>query len=250
MPITSALFVGNWEGHNIFQLLGEDEDSISLAIAWALTNAPTLLALFLKRVVGFAGDSAEVQIRIHRYEATGGITDVEVVVPGEAHVIIEAKRGWVLPGHAQLRLYAERPSFATSTAPVKKIPTLSECSQVYAKAHLPVKTIGTIPIEHIAWSDVVADVTSAGLSGGHVEKRLLRELTRYLRFVMSKQQKDSNLVFVVSLAGYTGKDWTTSWIDIVTKHSRYFHPVGGHWPKDPPTTWVSAMPAGFSQFTV
>src|SRR5437899_28839 len=184
MPINSTLFVGHWEVHNIFQLLGEDEDSISLAIAWALTNAPTLLAMFLKRVVGLTGDSAEVQIRIHRYEAAGGITDVEIVVPGEAHVIIEAKRGWVLPGQAQLALYARRASFATSTAPRKKILTLSECSQAYAKAHLPVKTIGAVPVEHIAWSDVVADATSAAMIGGHVERRLLRELSRYLRFVM------------------------------------------------------------------
>ena len=29
---------------NTFQLLGQDEDSISLAIAWALTNAPALTA--------------------------------------------------------------------------------------------------------------------------------------------------------------------------------------------------------------
>src|SRR5258705_6082867 len=106
MPITSTLLIGNWEVHNIFQLLGEDEDSISLAIAWGLTNAPTLLALFLKRIVAFAGDSAQIQIRIHRYEAAGGITDIELIVPGEAHVIIEAKRGWVLPNPEQLTLYA------------------------------------------------------------------------------------------------------------------------------------------------
>src|SRR5205814_1139717 len=41
-------------------------------------------------------------------------------------------------------------------------------------------------------------------------------------------------VYVVSLASNTEKGWTTSWIDIVMKYSRYFHSVGGSWPKDPP----------------
>jgi len=234
MAISSSLFVGNWEVHNVFHLVGDDEDSISLAIAWGLTNVPAFLLLFLNRVGGSAGDHADVQIRVHRYESGAGITDIEIVVPGDVHIIIEAKRGWVLPGSAQLALYAGRQSFLTSTARVKKIVALSECSQPYAKAHLPIKAIGTIPVEHVGWRGLLADIRSAETSSGHAEKRLLRDLAGYLRFVMTKQRKDSNLVYVVSLAGHTEAGWTTSWIEIVTKHSRYFHPVGGKWPKDPP----------------
>ena len=234
MTITSTLLVGGREVHNIFQLLGDDEDSISLAIAWACANAPSFLSLILKRIVGFAGDEAEVQIRIHRYESGGGVTDIELVLPGVAHVIIEAKRGWVLPSTAQLELYANRPSFLSSEASEKKILTLSECSQPYAKTHLPVRAIGATPVEHLAWADVITDARAAETQSGHAEKRLLRELVTYLRLVMTKQQKDSNLVFVVSLAGNTEQGWSTSWIEIVTKYSRYFHPVGNRWPKDPP----------------
>src|SRR5439155_19439430 len=51
---------------------------------------------------------------------------------------------------------------------------------------------------------------------------------------MSRQQKDSNHFYVISLASHTEKGWTTSWIDIVMKYSRCFYPVGGNWPKDPP----------------
>jgi len=234
MAITATLFTGNREVHNIFQLLGDDEDSISLAIAWALTNAPTLLSVFLKRIVGFTDVRTDVQIRVHRYEAAAGITDIEIIIPAEVHVIIEAKRGWVLPDSDQLKLYASRQTFAKSTTPVKKILTLSECSHPYAKAHLPIKAVGAIPVEHVAWSDVIADANKAEHLSGHVEKHLIRELVRYLRFIMSKQQRDSNLVFVVSLGSHTNKGWVTSWIDIVRKYSRYFHPVGGRWPKDPP----------------
>ena len=233
MSVTSTLFVTSRQVSNVFQLLGYDEDSISLAIAWALANAPNLLALLLKRF-GIAANGNDVQIRVHRHETGGGITDIELVAVGALHVIIEAKRGWVLPGADQLRLYAARQSFSTSTAPLRKILTLSECSQVYARAHFPVRTIGTIPVDHVSWAEIIADARAAEVSSGHVEKRLLRELSAYLRCVMSLQNKDSNLVFVVSLASHTETKWTTSWIDIVKKYSRYFHPVGGGWPKDPP----------------
>jgi hypothetical protein len=93
MTITSTLFVGRNEITNIFRLLGDNEDSISLAIAWAFSKSPALLGTFLKRRLGFTADNAEVQVRIHRYEAHGGITDIELAVPGTLHVIIEAKRG-------------------------------------------------------------------------------------------------------------------------------------------------------------
>jgi len=99
---------------------------------------------------------------------------------------------------------------------------------------LPVKGIGQIPVEHLSWSEILHDAESAGNKSGNVQKRLLREFTQYLRSVMSQQQKDSNLVFVVSLAGHTEEGWATSWIDIVKKYSRYFHPVGEGWPKHPP----------------
>jgi hypothetical protein len=49
------------------------------------------------------------------------------------------------------------------------------------------------------------------------------------------QNQRSNLVYVVSLAGGYPDDSDVSWIDIVYKHSRYFHPVGGSgWPVEPP----------------
>jgi hypothetical protein len=51
------------------------------------------------------------------------------------------------------------------------------------------------------------------------------------------QKVDSNWVFVVSL-GHGGPDkWNISWRDIVVKHNKYFHPVGGSkggWPAEPP----------------
>jgi hypothetical protein len=48
------------------------------------------------------------------------------------------------------------------------------------------------------------------------------------------QNDDSNWVYVVSLGSGTPDGWSISWIDIVNKKSRYFHPVGNGWPKEPP----------------
>ena len=69
----------------------------------------------------------------------------------------------------------------------------------------------------------------------HSEKRLLNEMIDYLGIVMTSQRKDSNWVYVVSLGSGTPDGWKTSWIDIVQKYSRYFHPIGQKWPKEPPT---------------
>jgi hypothetical protein len=51
---------------------------------------------------------------------------------------------------------------------------------------------------------------------------------------MTMQNLDSNWVFVVSLGGGTPDGWKISWIDVVEKRRRYFHRIGGGWPKEPP----------------
>lgn len=81
----------------------------------------------------------------------------------------------------------------------------------------------------------MAEEASGGSSN---ESRLLRELGRYLRRLVSTQNQRDNMVYVVSLG-----DQPTEWSpisprDIVLRHGRYFHPVGGSggggWPKEPP----------------
>jgi hypothetical protein len=49
------------------------------------------------------------------------------------------------------------------------------------------------------------------------------------------QDVQSNWVYVVSLSGNEVADDGLTWIDIVEKHRRYFHPVGKRgFPKEPP----------------
>lgn len=234
MTLSSTLLVRGREANNIFQLFGDDENSISLAIAWAFTKAPAFLYRFLKRLSKQVKNEGEAQIFIQKPERGGGITDIEVVIPGNLHIIIEAKRGWTLPGLNQLERYANRNSFVESAASIKRLVTLSECSKLYAKALLSVAAVNSVPVTHIGWANIIEDARASEAQSSNVEKRLLRDLVAYLRLVMTGQRKDSNLVYVVSLSGHTEEGWKTSWLEVVSKYSRYFHPVGNRWPKDPP----------------
>src|SRR3989344_5483187 len=235
MTSTTTLWVGHEEVGNIFQLLGYKEDSISLAIAWSLTNSRRFCEQFLERTVGKGASPNACSIRIHRYELDGGITDIEVYEPNKFHLVIEAKRGWILPDLSQLKKYAGRQTFSQQKAKIRRLITLSECSNEYAAAHLPAAIDDSIPILHISWKDLVGWAQSAIRGATHSEKRLLNELIDYFEIVMTSQKKDSNWVYVVSLGGGTPEGWKTSWIDVVQKYSRYFHPIGPGWPKEPPT---------------
>ena len=76
-------------------------------------------------------------IRYQEFEKDKGITDLEITDNQKFYIIIEAKRGWVLPGESQLRLYSERTGFTSSPAKVKAIVSMSECTEDYAKKRLP-----------------------------------------------------------------------------------------------------------------
>ena len=88
-----------------------------------------------------------------------------------------------------------------------------------------------------SWSRLAGLVaTTAAETRSHAEKRLLRELHRYLRRLMTAQNVTSNLVFVVSL-NHDHLDWSDlTFVETVMNRDRYYHPVGGagkRWPKTP-----------------
>ena len=149
------------------------------------------------------------------------------------HLIIEAKRGWSLSADAQLELYAPRFSAGRANA----IVSMSECSPEWAVPRLPTTVGARVPVKHLSWKCVTQLADQAEAGGGQVEKRLLREFVRYLRGLMTMQNTTSNMVYVVSLGLSDLFDSSVSFADIVVKHNRYFHPMGGGrggWPKEPP----------------
>jgi hypothetical protein len=97
-----------------FGLIGTDENALSAALAWTFHCCPELLRWFLQRV-GMSGIQTRrltnAQIQLQRYERRGGrrgITDIEIRLDNELHVIIEAKIGSAVPSLEQCRKSATR----------------------------------------------------------------------------------------------------------------------------------------------
>jgi hypothetical protein len=159
-----------------------------------------------------------------------GVTDIELISEN-GHLIIEAKRGWVLPTPNQLGKYAER--LVASPEEHKHLLALTECSAEYANEHLPTSIHG-IPVGHWSWEELVR--LAEGLSPPtHAEKRLLREVVRYLKGVVTMQDLDSLWVYCVSL-GSSFPEGTLIPKEVLQEQGIYYHPSGGKggWPKIPP----------------
>ena len=91
-------------------------------------------------------------------------------------------------------------------------------------------------VMHCSWSHLVALADVACSRGRQAERRLVAELGRYLRGVMTMQDLTSNWTYCVSLSWKTPDGWAISLRDVVLTKGRYFHPYGsgGGWPKVPP----------------
>jgi len=213
---------------SIFELLGEHEDDITYSIGWAFANSSAFLNLFIKKILPKVSNTDEVVIRLQESKRESGRTDIEIQEIN-FHIIVEAKRGWSLPDERQLNLYAKR--LKKDNNHQNLIVVMSECSQEYSSLHIP-KMIQNIPVKYFSWKDI-ALMTNKVLNASHTEKRLLEQLRTYLRRIVNIQNQESNMVYVVSLGSDIPKGCSISWIDIVEKKRRYFHPVGKGWPSPP-----------------
>ena len=216
--------------NTVFALNGVDENSVTYAFSWALSKSPTLLRYTIYDLVECDVESEQVIIEIQKYGKDKGFTDIEILIRNVCHIIFEAKRYWELPSTEQLEKYAGR--LETSNESKSLIVSLSAASQEYAKSRLP--PISNISLVHRSWADLHALVLGAyDKAKSREEKFWLREFKSHLRRYVSMRNPRDNLVYVVSL----NKDPITegyTWIDVVEKDKRYFHPVGNGWPVEPP----------------
>ena len=224
-----------YDVNSIFQLLGEKENDITLSLSWALKKCPEFLKLIVEAITDIAIKTQEVTIYNQKYDAETGITDIEITDNKNIYVIIEAKKGWILPSKEQIEKYSLRKDFIESNAKTKRIVTLSECTEDYANIFLPSKNINNIPVSHISWATIYSLAKTARHDSNNESKHLLDEFCEYLRGIMTMQKKDSNYVYVVALSAAKPDGCNISYIDIVKKHKKYFCPVGLYgWPKEPP----------------
>lgn len=233
----TQLYLRSEEVSSVFELLGHHENDISFSVAWALSNCPRFLKEFLAFAIGEEGDLDHVEIRLQEHESKHGFTDIEIELKDRFYVIVEAKRGWVLPGEDQLTKYARKKSFIASKAPKDKkcLIAMSDCGDDYAKINLGMNQIDGLRIKAVSWANMASMARKSAVGSTHAQKRLIGELLIYFRGLMTMQNMDSNLVYVVVIADRTPEDWKISFIDVVEKKRLYFHPVGIHgWPKEPP----------------
>jgi len=218
----------------VFDLLGSKEDDITYSVGWGLAQSEAFTRAVLAEVYGDAEQGEITAIRLQESEHGTGRTDVEIET-GRLHLIVEAKRGWNLPLPAQLQQYADR--LNASDERWGRIAVVSECAPYYQPAQALPNSIDGIPVAHMPWGRIAELATStAAASRSHAEKRLLAELTSYLKGLMTMQNVTSNLVYVVVL-GQDPLRWSSlTFKDTVAERGFYYHPVGGTngWPRTPP----------------
>lgn len=212
---------------SIFELLGTKENDITFGVGWTLGQCPHLLKAVLEHV-GLKDETVE-EIRLQEYGEDRGYTDIEIL-GARIHLIVEAKRGWWLPGTLQWERYSGR--FTSEHRTVRRFLAMSDCTQQWASLHLPAEEHG-IELRYLGWRDLARMAERAG--GTNADKRLLGELQIYLKKVATMQKLDTNWVYVVSLGSGNPDGASISWVDIIEKKHMYFHPVGKGWPKEPPT---------------
>ncbi len=236
----APLYLHNNQIKTLFELLGNNENDMTKSLGWTLANSKRLRTEFAKQLKLVQGFSENIQIRLQYRSNQSGVTDIEVFdFENHHHVIIEAKRGFSVPSREQLELYAQRMNDNKGHATRNLMVVLAESDhqELWLSLQIP-KSVCGIPVIGISWRQF-QEMAILGLSdANNAEKRLLTQLIEYLRKVTVMQNQYSNQVYVVPLSydefaiEKTGNAMTL--VDVVKKHKQYFHPVGNHYPNEPP----------------
>ena len=219
----------------VFGLMGRDENSATFALGWALEKCPAFAKAVVERIAGGGVSTDERVIRLQTHGEDRGFTDIEIRCGHEFHAVLEAKVGWLLPTEAQLRRYRPRLDSTGVPIPKRAMVSVSSASTEVAARRLP-REVDGVEVSHLSWGAIRA-IALAAQRKAHVfaEKLWLGELATHLEGYAAMERVRDNLVFVVSLgSGPMRDDGPRTWIDVVEKDGSYFHPVGNHWPTQPP----------------
>lgn len=227
----SELWIHDKKIKSVFQTLGNDENDLSFSLGYTLSYSPHLMKAFIHKIYGTSIKHELSLVKLQQFGKDKGFTDFEINIDNNYFVIIEAKKGWVLPNREQLKRYINR--FSGFKRRKRRLIVLSECSESYARKNLPLSLYGT-QISAVSWQDVLHLINEVYHHAANREKFVLSEFKGYLGGAITMENAESNRVFVVSLAN--GKpSWSEiSWRDISGKKNRYFYPLGNGWPKVPP----------------
>ena len=221
---------------NVFYLLGEGEDGMTRSLGWALKNSPSFLERICSKVK-LGGDQGNLYVDLQRSRSGFGRTDVEITSAGAGKVIIEAKRGYSLPTEGQLSKYAEGQNTDkdAGSSPLRSIVVLTAYPETvtYQDTRAP-QAIGTTPIKYLSWHTVKEMAERSLEKASRPERRVLGDFIDYLGGLVTMHDRQSNMVYVVALSRDKFGGGNISFVDVVKKHSQYFHPVGNRYPTSPP----------------
>lgn len=218
----------------VFQLRGKStENDATYAIGWAAANSATFLENLLRlfEIQVFVNPN-QVVIALQESQAIEGFTDIEIRQGSDFHVIVEAKRGWEYPSLEQLKKYL--PRFEGQRSREKMLVSMSAALRV-DRDTLP-NRLRDIRLIHLSWKAIADAAFDAFQRTRSFEEKLwLRHLLVHLQSYVTMQNVSDNSVYVLSLSleeVREGKPYT--FIDVVQKDQRYFHPIAKGWPKVPP----------------
>lgn len=216
---------------SVFDLLGTHEPALTAALGWTIGRSPALMRGLLARLgIDESVDTANTLVELETADEAGR-TDIEIFSPS-AHVIIEAKQGWIVPGEVQLGAYAPRLDSATAAGLKTRLVTLSDSTATWAHQVLPSEVAG-VAVTHWSWDDVRGLIADARGPMRGAERFWLDQLEDYMGTATSKRPVTDSLTYCVVISNDTFGDATFR--DYVTHQRIYFHPVvGGGWPTIPP----------------
>ena len=214
---------------SVFDLLGRDENDLTAALAFTLARSPALLSVVLRRILP-AQDGVGASLRLEVRDGDGR-TDLEIEA-GTQLAVIEAKRGWLLPGSLQLGRYAPRIARHGGGALV----SLSSAAPDWARLRLPADIDG-VPVLHLPWEQVRQDIAAVRATARGRERIWLEEFSDYLRKAARVRDPADSWTYCVSVSdGRPGNGGPRTFRDYVTTEGCYFHPYGwgNGWPREPP----------------
>lgn len=210
----------------VYDLLGRDENDLTAALGHCLANSPQLRRRLVHRLIGsHRGDALAIRLETH---GRVGRTDLELDM-GDSLIVIEAKRGWLLPGESQLAMYAPRIQLVGAGALV----SLSHANDTWAAHNLPAQA-GGIPVQHVAWATIRQDLRHAIEHARGTERVWLKELDTYLRRAAKVTEPQDSRVYCVSVGQGRVGGSGPAFREFV-QGGVYFHPYGiSGWPREAP----------------
>lgn len=231
------------EVSSVFDLLGRDENDLTAALAFTLACSPRLLHLILQRLDPRA-DSASAAVRLETRDDRAR-TDLEIDT-GSHLLIIEAKRGWLVPEEIQLTKYAPRVAARGNDALV----SLSAANAQSASLTLP-KIVEDVLVIHLSWDEVRLDLAAARGAVRGQERAWLDEFHDYLRKAIKMREPADSWTYCVAIStDRPGGGSPRTFRDFVTNEGCYFHPYGKGWPRTPEFPCLPLGAARSSESTV